>query len=73
MSQLSSVASRILFVGAFLLAALAVLEKVVNLFGFKLVVVGGYAPSRLLELSAVALLFVVALQLREIRLGQKGL
>ena len=65
--QLSKTASRILFVGSFVLAGLAALEKFVNLFGFTLTIAGGYAPSRLLELAAVALLFVIALQLREIK------
>lgn len=65
--QLSSLLSRVLFAGAFILAAFAVLEKVANFLGFTLTVLGGYAPSRLLELAAVALLFVIALQLREIK------
>ena len=65
--QLSKTASRILFVGSFVLAGFAALEKFVNLFGFTLTIAGGYAPSRLLELAAVALLFVIALQLREIK------
>ena len=66
-NQLISVVSRILFIGAFLLAALAIWEKLANLFGFTITLLGGYFPSRLLELSAIALLFVIALQLREIK------
>ena len=65
--QLNNTASRILFVGSFVLAGLAALEKFVNLFGFTLTIPGGYVPARLLELAAVALLFVIALQLREIK------
>ncbi len=65
--QLSSLASRTLFVGSFVLAGFAVLEKLANLFGFRLIMLGGYTPSRLLELAAVALLFVIALQLRELK------
>ncbi len=65
--KLSKTASRILFAGSFVLAGLAALEKLINLFGFTLTIAGGYAPSRLLELAAVALLFVIALQLREIK------
>jgi hypothetical protein len=68
-SQLMSIISRALFVASFVLVALAVWEKVTNLFGFTLWFAGGYAPSRLLELAAIALLFVVALQLREIKQG----
>ena len=65
--QLSSLASRTLFAGSFVLAGLAVLEKLSNLFGFTLIMLGAYTPSRLLELAAVALLFVIALQLRELK------
>jgi hypothetical protein len=73
MSQWSSVICRILFIGSFLLAALAVWEKLANLSGFTLLR-GYYDPSRLLELGAVGLIFVIALQLREIKvsLGTKG-
>ena len=46
--QISKVTSRTLFVGAFVLAGFAVLEKLINLFGFTLTIWGGYNPSRLL-------------------------
>jgi hypothetical protein len=67
--KLSSVISRVLFLVAFLLAGLAVWEKLLNAFGFT--VLRGYAPSRLLEYAAVAVLFVIALQLREMKDLQK--
>ena len=67
--KLSSVMSRVLFLVAFLLAGLAVWEKLLNAFGFT--VLRGYAPSRLLEYAAVAVLFVIALQLREMKELQK--
>jgi hypothetical protein len=67
MENLAKAANRALFVLAIALAVLAVWEKVANLVGRTLVVLGGYSPSRLLELAAIALLFVIALQLREIR------
>ncbi len=67
LNEFISIANRALFVAAFSLAALAVLEKLVNFFGFTLMLLGGYTPSRMLELAAVALLFVIALQLREIK------
>jgi hypothetical protein len=69
MTQLPSIASRILFVVAFVLAGFAVWEKVANIMGRTLVFVGSYAPARLLELAAIALLFVIVLQLREIKQG----
>lgn len=65
-SKLTSVLSRVLFVGCFLVAALAVWERVLNLFGFT-AIGGAYPPSRLLELSGVGVLFVIALQLRELK------
>ena len=65
MEQVISVISRIFFVGSFLLAGLAVWEKLANLFGYT--ILRGYAPSRLLSFAAVALLFVIALQLRELK------
>ncbi|MBM4116719.1 hypothetical protein FJ251_03120 [bacterium] len=67
MTKLVSVISRVLFVFAFFLAGLAVWEKLANLLGQTLL--RTYTPSRLLELSAVMLLFVIALQLRELKLG----
>lgn len=72
MAKLASVISRILFIGAFILAGLAVWEKLANIFGYTLLRV--YSPWRFLELSIAALIFVVALQLHEIKmsLGEKG-
>ena len=67
--KLSRVMSRVLFLVAFLLTGLAVGEKLLNAFGFT--VLRGYAPSRLLEYAAVAVLFVIALQLREMKELQK--
>jgi hypothetical protein len=66
MKQLTSIVCWILFIASFLLAGLAVFEKLANLSGFTLL--RGYDPWRFLELVAVALLFVIALQLREIKI-----
>ncbi len=63
--QIASVASRVLFVIAFVLGGLAVWEKLANMIGRSLAFLGGYTPARLLELAAVALVFVIALQLRD--------
>jgi hypothetical protein len=64
--SLVSLASRVLFVASFLMAALAALEKVANLMGLTLLR-GAYTPWRLLEFSVVGVLFVIALQLRELK------
>lgn len=71
MNALSSVTCRILFIGAFVLAGLAVWEKLANILGYTLL--RDYAAGRFLEFSIVALVFVIALQLRELKvlLGTK--
>ncbi len=66
MTNLSRVLSRVLFAVAFALAGLAVWEKLANLVGYT-VLRGRYAPGRMLEFAAIAVLFVIALQVREIR------
>ncbi|OLB57501.1 MAG: hypothetical protein AUI13_08435 [Gemmatimonadetes bacterium 13_2_20CM_2_69_23] len=65
-TKLTGIVSRILFVGCFAVAALAGWERLLNVFGFTLLG-GNYAPSRLLELSGVGVLYVIALQLRELK------
>ncbi len=66
MEKLSSLVSRILFVLSFVLAALALWGKLANMFGYTLLRI--YSPWRFLEFSAIILLFVISLQLREIKL-----
>ncbi len=62
--QLTSLVCRILFVASFALSGIAVCEKLANLMGMTLTR-GYYSNWQLLEFSAIALLFVIALQLRE--------
>jgi hypothetical protein len=71
--NLITVFRRIILYGSFALAGLALFEKLVNVMGFTFLR-GSYAPGRLLEFSAIGLLFVIVLQLREIRilLSTKG-
>lgn len=64
--QLTSLVCRILFVASFILSGIAVWEKIANLMGMTLTR-GFYSNWQLLEFSAIALLFVMALQLREIK------
>ena len=47
-------------------ALVAVVERLASAFGSHLPFLG-WSPSRLLELAVVALVFVIALQLREIK------
>ena len=71
--RLNSLACRLGFFGAFFVAALAVLERVINEFGYT-ILRGSYAPGRLLEFAGILLIFVVALLLRQVRelLREKG-
>ena len=73
MSQLISIVSRVVFIAAFLLAGAASLEKLANLVGYTLLR-KLYEPWWFLQFSVVGLLFVIAVQLREIRnaLSTKG-
>lgn len=68
MKQLETVIRQIFFYGSFILLALAVIEKLFNLFGYTLLR-GYYTPWRLLEFTAVGLLFAIVLQLRQIRIS----
>jgi hypothetical protein len=65
MNRLSSTLSRAFFILSFVIAGVAVSEKLANFLG--LGILSGYPPSRLLAFSAVSLLFVIALQLRDIK------
>jgi hypothetical protein len=67
MNKLGFILHRILFFGALLLGGVAVLERLFNFFGYTLLR-GYYTPWRLLEFAAIALLFVIVLQLWEIRI-----
>jgi hypothetical protein len=65
MEKLISMVSRIFFFGAFVLFAFALIEKVANASGYT--VLRLYRGGRLLEFAVVLLIFVIALQLREIK------
>ena len=65
LEKLVSLASRLFFLGAFVLLALAVLERVANTFGYTILHL--YRGGRLLEFAVVLLVFVIAMQVREVR------
>lgn len=65
MTWMKSLISRIFFIVAFVLLASAISEKMADLFGFP--GLSRYSPSRLLSFAVTALLFVVALELRDIK------
>ncbi len=61
-----SLVSRFLFGSAFVLLVLAILERLSNAFGFTLLR-GMFTGGRLLEITTVLLMFVLALLLRQVR------
>ena len=65
-NKISSIVSRIVVTGAFVLIGLAVIEYVANLLGYT-VLRDVYTPGRLVELAAASLVIVIALLLRQIR------
>ena len=69
--QLSSILCRVFFVGAFGLLALALLERLVFTFGYT-IMRGALTGGRLLEIAGIALVFVIALLLRQIRDDQRS-
>jgi hypothetical protein len=74
MEKLVSMVSRIFFLGAFVLFVLALIEKIANAIGYT--VLRLYRGGRVLEFAVVLLVFVIALQLKEIKdelQGQKAL
>ena len=65
-SKLNSMVTRLLFLAAFVVFGIAVIERVLGLFGYT--ILGElYAPGRLVEFSTVLLIFVIALLLRQVR------
>lgn len=64
--KLSNISYRALFIISLVLLLIALLEKFLVLFGWTLFWLP-YEPARLLELSAILVIFVIAFLLRQIR------
>ena len=64
LEKLISVTSRFFFLGAYVLLGLALIERIANAFGYTVLLFRG---GRLLEFAVVFLVFVIAIQLREMR------
>ncbi len=58
--------SRLFFLASFALLAIAVVERLVNYFGYT-ILGSGYTPGRMLEFAAIMLLFVITILLRQAR------
>ncbi len=61
-----SLISRLLFAAASLLLLVALIEWIIEWFGYRLASMP-YQPGRLLEFAAILVIFVIALLLRQIR------
>jgi hypothetical protein len=66
-----SLLSRLFFIASFVLLAVAVLERVVNFFGYTFMG-GGYTPGRMFEFAGIMLLFVIAILMRQTREELRG-
>jgi hypothetical protein len=66
LDQLSTLACRLFLAGGFALLLLGMLERVAFVFGYT-ITSGRVSGGRLLEMAAVALVFAIALLLRDIR------
>ena len=69
-NTLTSILCRLFFVVSLLLLFIALWDKFIRLFGWTISWIT-YLPGRLLEFSAVLMIFVIALLLRQIREGLK--
>jgi hypothetical protein len=65
LEKLISMTSRLFFLGAFVLLGLALIERVANATGYTIVPL--YRGARMLELAVILLVFVIAIQLRQIK------
>ena len=68
--KLVSMTSRLFFVGAFAFLVLAVIEKIANIAGYTILRFNGV--TRLLDYAVVLLIFVIVLELREMKQGLKS-
>jgi len=68
MKLLEPVIRKIFFYGAFVLLAIAAVEKALNLILDKTFLNPNWFASDLIEYAAVALIFCIAMQLHQIRL-----
>ena len=66
MDNMLSPIARIAFIVAFVVAGLGILERLSNMLGYT-ILRGTFAGGRLFEISAILVIFVIAMLLREIR------
>jgi hypothetical protein len=66
MDNMLSPIARITFIVAFVAAGLGILERLLNMLGYT-ILRGTLTGGRLFEISAILVIFVIAMLLREIR------
>ena len=66
MEKFISFISRLFFLASFVLVAVAVFDRALNLFGYT-ILPGGYTAGRMLEFAAIMLIVVITVLLRQIR------
>ncbi len=64
--KLIIIAYRVMFVLAIIVTGMAVWDKIIMQFGYRLSWVP-YGPAKMLEISSILVLFIIALLLRQIR------
>ena len=62
-----SIVSRLFFVGAFVLFGLGVIQRIAYAAGYQILLLDTFSRGRLLEIAVILLVFVIAMQLREIK------
>jgi uncharacterized protein YhhL (DUF1145 family) len=67
LEKLISMMSRLFFLAAFALLGLGLIEGVANATGYTIIRPFQYHAGRLLEFAVVLLVFVIAMQLREMK------
>jgi len=65
LEKLMSMTSRLFFLCAFVLLGFAVIERIANATGYTILRL--YQGGRLLEFAVILLVFVIAIQLREMK------
>ena len=70
LEKLISMVSRFFFLGAFVLLGLALIEKLANVAGYT--ILQQYRGGRLLDFAVVLLIFVIAMQLRQMKEDLRG-
>ena len=70
LEKLLSAASRLFFLGAFALFGLAVVERIANATGYT--ILQEHRGGRMLEFAAILLIFVIAIQLKEMKTQLRG-